>query len=79
MNYNKTKCTAIWFPPGVPFHDMQDNNSAETWWYITDALQKNYPDLAYDHFVEPRSMLYNDDSNMEDISEPFCDLWKSPL
>ncbi|RCH91383.1 hypothetical protein CU098_010970, partial [Rhizopus stolonifer] len=50
-----------------------------TWGYLTESLQKNYSNLAYVHFIEPRSSFFNEDVNTEDSLAPFRKLWNGPF
>ncbi|KAI8064276.1 uncharacterized protein B0P05DRAFT_554815 [Gilbertella persicaria] len=72
--------TGIRFSPGGSFQDMKDKNPVETWGYVTSELQKRHPDLAYVHFIEPRSTwLSDDDQGRSDSLEPFRRLWQGPF
>ncbi|KAI9303832.1 12-oxo-phytodienoic acid-like protein [Cunninghamella echinulata] len=56
--------TAVRFSPFNSYQDMHDDTPIETWSYLTQQLQKNHPNLAYLHFVEPRDI--DDDDEGED-------------
>ncbi|KAG1435954.1 hypothetical protein G6F56_013760 [Rhizopus delemar] len=71
--------TGIRFSPEGSFQGMKDENPVETWGYLTESLQKNYSNLAYVHFIEPRSSFFNEDVNTEDSLAPFRKLWNGPF
>ncbi|KAG1474737.1 hypothetical protein G6F56_000167 [Rhizopus delemar] len=71
--------TGIRFSPEGSFQGMKDENPVETWSYLTDSLQKRYPNLAYLHFIEPRSSFFTEDVNTEDSLAPFRKLWNGPF
>ncbi|KAG2200851.1 hypothetical protein INT47_006284 [Mucor saturninus] len=72
--------TAIRFSPDSEFHDMQDDTTLETWSYITQQLQKNHPQLAYLHFVEPRGNFVGDTNTVfKDSLQPYRDIWQGPF
>ncbi|KAI9246762.1 hypothetical protein BY458DRAFT_527650 [Sporodiniella umbellata] len=71
--------TAIRFSPDGHFQGMQDNNSAETWGYLTESLQKKHPKLAYVHFIEPRSNFFSDKVNTDDSLTIYRKIWKGPF
>ncbi|ORX75348.1 FMN-linked oxidoreductase [Basidiobolus meristosporus CBS 931.73] len=69
--------TAIRFSPWSGFQDMKDDTPYETWGYLAKTLQANHPDLAYLHFVEPRSNLFLDGVlETSDSLDPFRKEWK---
>ncbi|ORZ12809.1 hypothetical protein BCR42DRAFT_467930 [Absidia repens] len=81
--------TAIRCSPYSGFHDMQDDTTMATWSYLVQQLEKNHPDLAYIHFVEPRVDLMSDelpaeqeenqDSEAEMHLDVFRALWSGPF
>ncbi|CAO3691168.1 unnamed protein product [Rhizopus stolonifer] len=71
--------TAIRFSPGGLFQGMGDDNPEETWGYMADTLQKRFHNLAYIHFVEPRSSLMSGDGNTVDSLGHYRNLWKGPF
>lgn len=70
--------TAIRFSPGSLFHDMADENPIETWGYLTRSLQEKHSQLAYLHFIEPRSDMASGVSKIDSL-EHFRKLWKGPF
>lgn len=70
--------TAIRFSPGSSYQDMYDETPIETWGYLTRSLQEKHSQLAYLHFVEPRSDTASD-SNKIDSLDHFRKLWKGPF
>lgn len=71
--------TAIRFSPEGKYHDMNDENPVETWSYLTTELQKRHPNLAYLHFIEPRSDFFGESANSTDSLEPYRKIWKGPF
>ncbi|KAG0743283.1 hypothetical protein G6F57_005664 [Rhizopus arrhizus] len=71
--------TAIRFSPGGRVQGMQDDNPIETWSYLTSSLQQKHSQLAYLHFIEPRSSFFNDSVNTADTLDPFRKLWHGPF
>ncbi|CEP14555.1 hypothetical protein [Parasitella parasitica] len=72
--------TAIRFSPGGAFQDMKDDTVEETWGYLTSQLQKNHPDLAYLHFIQSRSNIFDPSQvNTVDSLEPYRKIWKGPF
>ncbi|KAI8876797.1 FMN-linked oxidoreductase [Backusella circina FSU 941] len=69
--------TAIRFSPWSGFQDMEDETPYETWGYLTQRLQDSHPDLAYLHFVEPRTnMMGEQNADTPDSLDPFRKAWK---
>ncbi|KAG1549829.1 hypothetical protein G6F51_002822 [Rhizopus arrhizus] len=71
--------TAIRFSPGGSFQGMGDEDPVKTWSYLTSSLQEKHSQLAYVHFIEPRSNFFTDDANTADSLDPFRKLWKGPF
>ncbi|KAG1444171.1 hypothetical protein G6F56_010408 [Rhizopus delemar] len=71
--------TAIRFTPAGWFQGMADANPEETWGYMASELQKRFPQLAYIHFVEPRSSLFSGEGNTVDSLGYYRSLWKGPF
>jgi 2,4-dienoyl-CoA reductase-like NADH-dependent reductase (Old Yellow Enzyme family) len=69
--------TAIRFSPWGKFQDMGDDTPQETWGYLTQQLQDNHPDLAYVHFMEPRTTLEDSVGTSEHTLNHFRNIWKS--
>ncbi|KAI8886066.1 FMN-linked oxidoreductase [Backusella circina FSU 941] len=69
--------TAIRLSPWSGFQDMEDETPYETWGYLTKRLQENHPDLAYVHFVEPRTnMMGEKNTDTPDSLDPFRKIWR---
>jgi 2,4-dienoyl-CoA reductase-like NADH-dependent reductase (Old Yellow Enzyme family) len=69
--------TAIRFSPWSGFQDMKDETPYETWGYLTKSLQDKHPNLAYVHFVEPRtSMMGEKNADTPDSLDTFRKAWK---
>lgn len=62
------------------YEHMEDDTPTATWGYITKVLQARFPDLAYVHFVEPQTSVF-DDCNKETKHslDVFRNIWKGPL
>jgi 2,4-dienoyl-CoA reductase-like NADH-dependent reductase (Old Yellow Enzyme family) len=71
--------TAIRFSPGGSYQGVSDEDPVKTWSYLTSSLQEKHSQLAYVHFIEPRSSFLNDDVNTADSLDPFRKLWKGPF
>ncbi|CAO3590443.1 unnamed protein product [Absidia cylindrospora] len=80
--------TAIRCSPYSGFHDMQDDTTVATWSYLVQQLEKDHPNLAYIHFVEPRVNLMRDElaaeNENQDIGaemhlDSFRALWSGPF
>ncbi|RCH94846.1 hypothetical protein CU098_005466 [Rhizopus stolonifer] len=71
--------TAIRFSPGGTYNDVHDKDPLTTWSYVTNALQERFPQLAYLHFIEPRSTFFGDAVNTIDSLGPFRKLWNGPF
>ncbi|CAO3620237.1 unnamed protein product [Cunninghamella blakesleeana] len=76
--------TAIRFSPWSGFQDMKDDTPVQTWSYLTQQLQNNHPNLAYLHFVEPRTNIFADslpegEAPESDTLDHFRNIWKGPF
>jgi 2,4-dienoyl-CoA reductase-like NADH-dependent reductase (Old Yellow Enzyme family) len=69
--------TAIRFSPWSGFQDVEDETPYETWGHLTKTLQNNHPNLAYIHFVEPRTNLMGEkNADTPDSLDTFRKAWK---
>ncbi|CAO3641752.1 unnamed protein product [Cunninghamella echinulata] len=77
--------TAIRLSPYSEFQDMFENDRVGTWSYVTEQLQKNHPNLAYLHFLEPRIRDFDDQlpttNGKEEIEtlDHFKKIWQGPF
>ncbi|CAO3651658.1 unnamed protein product [Cunninghamella blakesleeana] len=80
--------TAVRFSPFSEFQGMFEKDRVGTWSYVTEQLQKNHPNLAYIHFVEPRLNLLedvndatNEEKTIDDVEtlDYFRKIWKGPF
>ncbi|KAI9303834.1 hypothetical protein BJ944DRAFT_231820 [Cunninghamella echinulata] len=77
--------TAIRLSPYNEFQDMFEKDRIGTWSYVTEQLQKNHPNLAYLHFVEPRIRDFDDQlpaaNGKEEIEtlDHFKKIWQGPF
>lgn len=77
--------TSVKFSPFAGYHDMKDDTPVATWSYLVQQLEKNHPNLAYLHFVEPRVDLMKDNLSLEEDDveaatlDPFRSLWSGPF
>ncbi|KAI8336573.1 hypothetical protein BC941DRAFT_494832 [Chlamydoabsidia padenii] len=74
--------TGIRFSPYYGFQGMYDDNPLATWTYLTQSLQANHPDLAFLHFIEPRTNIRSDDrvtANTTESLDSFRSIWKGPF
>lgn len=69
--------TAIRLSPWGSFQSMGDDTPTETWGYLVQQLQDNHPDLAYLHFVEPRTTLEDAVGTSVHSLDHFRKIWKS--
>ncbi|KAI8090292.1 uncharacterized protein B0P05DRAFT_530177 [Gilbertella persicaria] len=72
--------TAIRLSPWSGFQDAEDDTPYETWGHLVKELQKNQPELAYVHFIEPRADFCIDHyEKPADTLDPFRNEWKGPF
>ncbi|KAJ2962007.1 hypothetical protein NQZ79_g2730 [Umbelopsis isabellina] len=69
--------TAIRLSPWGTYQSMADETPKETWGYLTQQLQDNHPDLAYLHFVEPRTTFEDVAGTSVHSLDHFRNIWKS--
>ncbi|KAL9546816.1 hypothetical protein MBANPS3_006487 [Mucor bainieri] len=70
---------AIRFSPSTQFQDMGDETPVETWSYLTSEIQKNFPSLAYIHFIEPRANMFDSSVNLVDSLHHYRKLFEGPF
>ncbi|KAI8340685.1 hypothetical protein BC941DRAFT_500268 [Chlamydoabsidia padenii] len=74
--------TAIRLSPWADFQDMKDEDPLATYSYLTSALEKKYPHLAYLHFTEDRVSVHVDGPVHQSEGRslaPFRALWSGPF
>jgi 2,4-dienoyl-CoA reductase-like NADH-dependent reductase (Old Yellow Enzyme family) len=77
--------TAVRFSPWAGLHGAHDDTPLETWSHLTRALETNHPNLAYLHFVEPRSSHLADapvapvEGETVLTLDPFRAIWSGPF
>lgn len=72
--------TAIRFSPYYGFQGMHDENPAATWNYLTQSLQSSHPNLAFLHFIEPRTNIRSDFCvDTTESLDSFRSIWKGPF
>ncbi|KAI9253864.1 hypothetical protein BDA99DRAFT_486118 [Phascolomyces articulosus] len=72
--------TAIRFSPWSEFLGMEDEKPYETWSYLVNQLEQDYPSMAYIHFIEPRDDFSRKTKNdTQNSLNPFRKLWSGPF
>lgn len=74
--------TAIRFSPFNDYQSATDDTPVATWSYITEALEKTHPHLAFLDFIEPRVGLDVDGptgEKSEESLDPILAHWSGPV